>query len=340
MNWINNTSEIGLLTGAGFTANFGGYLQREMWNKMFNHEFTQKNEVIKKKMLKAARGACLSKRDYDYESVYTELFETQPAIIQILMDTYKVLDQSISISHYNETSYNEQKFREFIAEVSRASNQTPMVWFTLNQDLFCENFAQVTPLWIRYTRQDDNNNDKVVELPNELKLQEIQTRHPNGQLVYVKLHGSYGWLSSRGGKAVAVGADKKKFIDQEPLLKSYFDEIFSPWLRQKRKLLVIGYSFRDQHVNDYLIKAIQDENLRLFIISLADMKDLVDSFAKQGDSKKVEMAIDGYWQKKLVDIFTDYAQTSVEVDELRQALTRDWMNKDFFGTQRLPNQNA
>ena len=32
-----------LLTGAGFTRNFGGFLANQMWDKIFNHEQVQKN---------------------------------------------------------------------------------------------------------------------------------------------------------------------------------------------------------------------------------------------------------------------------------------------------------
>jgi hypothetical protein len=34
---LKDCSEIVLFTGAGFTKNFGGFLAKEMWSKIFNN---------------------------------------------------------------------------------------------------------------------------------------------------------------------------------------------------------------------------------------------------------------------------------------------------------------
>ncbi len=49
-----------LLTGAGFTHNFGGFLAREMWSKIFNNPIVQASTEARKLLLD----------DFDFESIY------------------------------------------------------------------------------------------------------------------------------------------------------------------------------------------------------------------------------------------------------------------------------
>jgi len=59
-----------LLTGAGFTHNFGGFLGEEMWAEIFNHPEIQKQSNVRELML----------HDHDYESVYNKiLWDTNTA---------------------------------------------------------------------------------------------------------------------------------------------------------------------------------------------------------------------------------------------------------------------
>jgi hypothetical protein len=49
-----------LLTGAGFTRNFGGFLANQMWDKIFNREQVQNHPSL----------VNLLKDNFDFESVY------------------------------------------------------------------------------------------------------------------------------------------------------------------------------------------------------------------------------------------------------------------------------
>jgi hypothetical protein len=59
------SSEHILLTGAGFTKNFGAPLAIEMWATIFNHKIIQAQPRIKELMM----------NDFDYESIYTSIIE-------------------------------------------------------------------------------------------------------------------------------------------------------------------------------------------------------------------------------------------------------------------------
>jgi hypothetical protein len=54
-----------LLTGAGFTRNFGGFLVNQMWDKILNHEQVQSHPSL----------VNLLKDNFDFESVYNEVMD-------------------------------------------------------------------------------------------------------------------------------------------------------------------------------------------------------------------------------------------------------------------------
>jgi hypothetical protein len=62
-----------------------------------------------------------------------------------------------------------------------------------------------------------------------------------------------------------VGRQKSRIIEREPVLTWYHD-VFCEVLNKCKNLLVIGYSFRDPHVNAPIIAAI-DDGLKLYVIS-------------------------------------------------------------------------
>jgi hypothetical protein len=81
-----------LLTGAGFTANFGGYLAEEMWSLIFSHPKVQKRPLVKQLML----------GDFNYESAYYKILHEgtwssndQAAILDATRNAYDRLDKAI-----------------------------------------------------------------------------------------------------------------------------------------------------------------------------------------------------------------------------------------------------
>lgn len=133
-----------LLTGAGFTHNFGTPLASGMWAAIFNHPKVQKQKNVREKML----------NDFDYESIYykivnnggmhkgfADLFEGTDtrsadidAIIAAVRKAYEDMDQKIlevstlpiSIGGINKL------IGQFKPEKGECS------FFTLNQDLLIE----------------------------------------------------------------------------------------------------------------------------------------------------------------------------------------------------------
>src|SRR5262249_51018124 len=62
-----------------------------------------------------------------------------------------------------------------------------------------------------------------------------------------------------------IGGSKQQAIGTFPILRSYLGTFESALTASDSRLMVIGYGFRDNHVNDVLGRAISN-GLRLFII--------------------------------------------------------------------------
>lgn len=56
-------------------------------------------------------------------------------------------------------------------------------------------------------------------------------------------------------------------FDRVPVLAWYQQEFHAYLRRGDSRLMVIGYGFRDDHINAAIIDAVTDHNLKLFIVS-------------------------------------------------------------------------
>lgn len=82
---------------------------------------------------------------------------------------------------------------------------------------------------------------------------------------YYKLHGSYTWFSG-ADRLLVMGGNKTETIRTSSVLKKYHQELAQQLAIPNTRLMVIGYSFGDQHINEIICKAADAEQLQIFII--------------------------------------------------------------------------
>jgi hypothetical protein len=83
---------------------------------------------------------------------------------------------------------------------------------------------------------------------------------------FIKLHGSSNWERGDGSSLLIMGGAKSLEIGRMPLLNRYA-EIFEQTLcAAGAKLMVIGYGFRDLHINEAIERGV-DRGLKLFVIA-------------------------------------------------------------------------
>jgi hypothetical protein len=98
-----------------------------------------------------------------------------------------------------------------------------------------------------------------------------------------KLHGSSNWRTADSKEMLILGGGKKQAIARFPVLKWYFEEFSSRLNERDTRLMVIGYSFRDEHINEVLQTAIA-KGLKLFVIdtSGSDVAKTLNQTAQPG----------------------------------------------------------
>jgi hypothetical protein len=96
---------------------------------------------------------------------------------------------------------------------------------------------------------------------------------PPGIQPYIKLHGSCNWNDGpSGGRILIMGGQKAVSIGQFPILTWYHQQFRNMLMRAGARLMVIGYSFSDAHINDAIMDAIKRGDLKLFLVDPAGDK--------------------------------------------------------------------
>jgi hypothetical protein len=87
---------------------------------------------------------------------------------------------------------------------------------------------------------------------------------------YFKIHGSSNWFTDDGRNLLVMGGNKDFMIREHQVLSWYYDQFRSYLLRPETRLMVIGYSFSDQHINDVIVEAWRGGSLRgMFLVDPA-----------------------------------------------------------------------
>lgn len=311
-----------VLTGAGFTKNFGGYLSSEMWTQIFNHPSVQAHDNLRTLLL----------NDLNFENVYSVVMEDeeheqfsdeeQDALMTAIENAYRNLDQQIS--RYNQESvgyFPQRNLAKLVHHLSTYSGSERALWFTLNQDIFMERHfhwrATGAPAFQAdfYGSRSMQLTPAPIRLPSPETSQEMLNQQLDGSVTmhagpsYIKLHGSYCWQSWTDRPGMVLGMNKETVIEDEPLLQCYFDLLKSVIQDGGRKLLIIGYGFRDIHVNKMLLDGVMSHGLELFVIHPAPPDRFKKAFwealepLSKGAPKRMWRGLRGYFPYNLHQVF-------------------------------------
>ena len=271
-----------LLTGAGFSKPFGGYLASEMWSLILNQPEICASQNLHGRLLE----------DLNYERIYDEVLSTgnpaeQDALTAALQNAYRQLDKAICSEQTERRGETAAALNVFLGRFGGIGKERGFI-FTLNQDLLIERFYTNDNLmqtpgfghhdWFtqRFRTVDTPPN---VTLPDNSKVEHSRagfwSKGQNGDFVYIKLHGSYGWKSAHGTNSMALGYAKVDAIEKEPLLR-WYKELFKEVLeRPGQRLVIVGYGFGDEHINDVLANAVK-KGLEIHMISPKEPKEAKD----------------------------------------------------------------
>ena len=325
-----------LLTGAGFTKNFGGFLADDM--RAFVADRIMKHRHIVK---------LLNSRLLSYEDVYTKVIygkyseEDKSALTAAFVYAYKRLDDVIrGVSWESNAPHgvNIYEVKNFLDRFGSTVNGKRAYFFTLNQDLFIERwYGQGTPLRIpgnlNLVDMDGNGrrelkSDDFLPVPAANKIDTIRAEDnkktsSSGRYHYLKLHGSFNWYDGKNPerRIMVIGGQKLKQIENQPILQ-YYNQKFREILTQpSRKLCVIGYSFRDKHVNNIIREALTKCDLKLYIISPQSHSTFAKQIVKNDPENGPTIRDEGQcWPWELRQIFPTNQTHTVLAEQINNAL--------------------
>lgn len=329
-----------LLTGAGFTHNFGGFLGREMWSKIFNNPLVQAKEKIRNLLLD----------NFDFEDAYSNVFsqdkqvflqsqndlfddQDRKAFSEAIEQSYKDLDNTVknwSLDNSHPEALNRLTFMlgEFL-KLFFGSGSEKGFMFTLNQDLFMERKFGYRPPGVQCFSDDfyhmriafERNN--FVKLPDKKDIDVKKNIDSYAGIIYIKLHGSYGWLSADNQNKMVIGKNKLADIIKEPLLNWYY-ELFKQVIKEGgKKFVIIGYGFRDQHINEILLDGVKNHRLKLYIINPSDPEELkqnMKEYTKSPEPGSPWQGVASYFPYTLRQIFPSNQIHTTMFEEIKRVI--------------------
>jgi hypothetical protein len=167
---------------------------------------------------------------------------------------------------------------KFLKFVKRFKATGTGYFFTLNQDLLIEGLLhdglyheRPQRPGIPYAQGAYTTRYRSPLLPeSEAQPPTVPTAVPeggfplSGHLNYIKLHGSVDWPGDGG---MVVGGGKTELIAAHPLLSWYMKVFREVCARQDLRLMVIGYGFGDEHINNAIADGVRKNGLRFYVVN-------------------------------------------------------------------------
>lgn len=189
--------------------------------------------------------------------------------------------------------------------------------FTLNQDLLLEiHYMQMFGAQPRWSSVLMPGMRAVLPAPGTGPFDFTMTRWQptddftvhQGCQPFFKLHGSSNWETETGERVLIIGGAKSGAIQRFPVLRHYHDQ-FATYLRQgNARLMVIGYSFQDEHINSVLEGASRERGLGTYLVDpngrnvLLDPKMAHAAIRPQRDIEHIKLV--GELRRPLSSVFT------------------------------------
>jgi hypothetical protein len=260
-----------LLTGAGFTRNWGAWLASEAFEYLLGCPDVD-DELRRELWTDQNKGS-------GFESTLGRLQQeasTRPAkqnlfnmLTRALVGMFNTMDLGLKGRDFEFQNDMRYQLGPFLARFDAI--------FTLNQDLFLERkyepgMALYNPRrWSGFAspgltgpaQPPSYDHDSAVTGRRMPLLPTAFAVAPSIQ-PYFKLHGSSNWHDAAGGRVLIMGGNKTATIQNTALLRWYADQ-FDQYLQRGARLMVIGYSFSDPHINKSIMDATK-RGLRVFII--------------------------------------------------------------------------
>lgn len=278
-----------LLTGAGFSRNWGGWVADEAFEYLLGCPELDKSLrhlLWSSKIAEEGFEDALAKLQEAHrikKSIQTEkpLRDLQGALISMFNSMNQSFDlvnfepQDDVIPKIRDEDYKSRTVRNFLGRFDAI--------FTLNQDLLLErhyfdndfqsaHFGRWRGWQLPGMKQRPGSRliiDRPTVKVGQYAPDADNIAVHNGIQPYFKLHGSSNWVDDAEVKdlpMLIMGGNKPQEIRQHRVLNWYHQKFNEYISGNDVRLMVIGYSFGDHHINEAIVQAAKKEMMRLFII--------------------------------------------------------------------------
>ena len=269
-------NQISVLLGAGFSRNWGGFLGLEVFEYLLGCPDINADTYLRELVWR--------NREEGFEVALGELQENFKRDRQKFAEPLRKLQSAIVGMFKNMNSAFEGQRFDFGSDIPTSITYFLTQFdaiFTLNQDLLLEshytkcNFSNGRDYrrWLGQeapglepapgsAEQDYRKLFRNAWQPVEQS--EFQVR--SGTQPIYKLHGSSNWIERDGADLLVMGGGKKEIIAQHPILTWYAEQFSRSLCDYNTRLMVIGYGFRDHHINKVIAQAVYEYGLKLFVI--------------------------------------------------------------------------
>lgn len=266
-----------LLLGAGFSRNWGGWLATEAFEYLLGCPEVVHDAGLRQLLwqhqhqggFEAALAELQLAFARDPQSGGPPLMALQSAVSRMFADMNKAF---MDMESWEFQQHIERMIGTFLTRFDAI--------FTLNQDVFLEhhyanqNIALIgKKKWagaelpgLRMTPAPDPMHGNSWARSTWSPLPEGEFKADASFQPIYKLHGSSNWTHVDGQPMLIMGGAKVREIGQTPIL-NWYAKVFEERLAEKpARLMVIGYGFRDEHINAAIAKAVEG-GLKLFVIA-------------------------------------------------------------------------
>ena len=255
------------LLGAGFTRNWGGLLATEVVGELSGQVADDPDLLRRLKTTAFEQVLGELRQEASRGSFERQRFERLQAAV---LTTFNDMNDALVTGGLGDRPGDPRRWLStFLSRFDAI--------FTLNQDLFLEMHylpGNMLPEFSKWTAISHPG----ISLPDAWnKLSSADRRRavlresgsfdhdPKHQPVY-KLHGSTNWQTKDGEPIVVIGGSKDATIRGSTLLSGYLDAFRRYLTVGGSKLMVIGYGFADEHVNEAIGEASTKSALQTYVI--------------------------------------------------------------------------
>jgi hypothetical protein len=269
-----------LLTGAGFTRNWGGWVADEAFEYLIGcPEVTphMRNLLWKHKNADTGFEGVLQKLRDDYleatkiEPVPVEAARELQTFDHMLIRMFDIMNGGFGDfepGRHQQAGPQPTPVRDFLCKFDAI--------FTLNQDTLLEQKYRSSNLidgsngrWIGFLSPgigERTSEDTQSGFQRTGVFRPLEAPYDTQERIqpYYKLHGSSDWRYGASNLLI-MGDQKGTQIERIPLLDWYRQQFREMLSRPDARLMIIGYGFRDQHINEILLHAAKN-GTKFFII--------------------------------------------------------------------------